>query len=118
MSVFPSNSLLIKSRADAGSVAAQRSLLADRVGTLEDPVLPGAQAPEDLALEGFRSGESQVRLHPGQGVGGKAHPLLERDADLVVPVDVVEHDGDQTGLVGGLGVEVLAFCPNLCDSRE
>src|SRR5437868_1794129 len=41
-----SNSFGIEHRPLPGAVALERALLADRVGALEDPVLPGGQAPK------------------------------------------------------------------------
>ena|SRR5882724_756169 len=43
-----SNSRRIELRLLAGAIAAQRAFFADRVGALEDPVLPGGEAGEDL----------------------------------------------------------------------
>src|SRR5688572_9407296 len=57
---------VIEHRPLRSPVGRERALLPDRVGALEDPVLPGGQAAEDLGLERFRSGEAQARLHPGQ----------------------------------------------------
>src|SRR5262252_6411153 len=43
----------IEHRLLAGAVALERALLADRVGALEDPVLPGGEAGEDFRLHGL-----------------------------------------------------------------
>src|SRR6267142_1158495 len=99
------NSRHIELRLLAGAVAAQRALFADRVGTLEDPVLPRREAREDFRFHGLGSDEAQIGFHAGEAVGGKAGALLEEHADLVVPVDVVEREGDETKLFGLLGVE-------------
>ena len=40
------------------SVQRERALLSDGVRALEDPVLPGAQPPEDLAVAAFGPGET------------------------------------------------------------
>src|ERR671923_1623902 len=50
------------------AVRRQRALLADRVWTLEDPVLPRGQAAENFRLHCFRPGEPEIRFHPGQRV--------------------------------------------------
>src|SRR5690242_9496877 len=70
----------------------QRTLGADGVRALEDPVLPRGQAGEDLALERLRSREAEVRLHPGERVGRESVAFLDGDADLVVPVEVVRSE--------------------------
>src|ERR1700685_292502 len=72
-----SHSRHIELRLLAGSVAAQRAGLADRVGALEDPVLPRGQAGEDFRFHGLGTGEAQIRFHAGEAVGRKARALLE-----------------------------------------
>ena len=91
-----------------GSETAQRALGPDRVRALEDPVLPGRQAGEDLGLHGLRSDEAEVRLHAGQRVGREAVALLEQQSYLVVPVEVVGRERDELGLDRLGGVEVVA----------
>src|SRR5690606_7049186 len=101
-------------RLHARAVAAQGAVLADRVGPLEDPVLPRRQAAEYLAFHGLRAHAAQVRLHAGQGIGREAGALLEVDPHLVVPVDLVVRGGDETEFLAGGGVEHLAdalACP-------
>jgi len=93
------------------AVESQRAPLADGVGTLEDPVLPGGEPAEDLAVAVFGAGEAQVGLHSGQSVGRQAATLLDRDPHLVLVVDVVGDDGDQPRLVRILGLESPRF-PN------
>src|SRR4051812_38603056 len=83
----------------SGAVPAQRTVRSGGVGTLEDPVLPGGEAAEDLRLAGLRSGEAEVGLHAGEGVGREAGPLLDGEADLVLPVDVVRRRGDEPELL-------------------
>ena len=56
----------------------------------------------------LRPAEAQIRLQAGEAVGREARALLEEDADLVLPVDVVEREGDETELFRRLGVERLA----------
>src|ERR1039457_7573488 len=84
----------------AGAVALARPFLADRVGALENPVLPRAQPGEDFRFHGLRSGKAQIGFEPGQAVGRKARALFEEDAHLVVPVDVVEREGDEKEPLG------------------
>src|SRR5262245_31958380 len=98
----------IERRLLAGAVAPERALLADRVGALEDPVLPGGEAGEDLRLHGFGAAEAQIGLEPGEAVGREARALLQEHADLVLPVDVVEREGDEALPRGRFGVERLA----------
>src|SRR5258707_14973512 len=92
----------------ARAVELQRALRSGRVGTLEDPVLPGREAREDLGLHRLGAGEAQVGFHADQPVGREAGALLDRETDLVLPVDVVGREGDEAELVGGLGVDRLA----------
>src|SRR5690348_15156270 len=66
------NPLRVERRLLPGPVLPQRPVLADRVGPLEDPVLPRGQPREDLRLHGLRPGEAQVRLHAGERVGREA----------------------------------------------
>src|SRR5450755_4082248 len=103
-----SDSLPVVVRSLAGAVAAQRTLRPGRVGPLEDPVLPGGESPEDLRLVVFGTGEAEVGFHSGQRVGGEASPLLDDQAHLVGPVEVVGRFGDQAEARGvGCG-QVLA----------
>src|SRR4051794_14825374 len=60
--VHISGSFPVELRPPLLPVHLQRALLADGIRTLEDPVLPGGEAAEDLRLERFGPGESQVRL--------------------------------------------------------
>src|ERR1700723_1322374 len=55
-----SNPRRIELRLLAGAVAAQRALLADRIGALEDPVLPGGKARKDFGFHGLGPDETQV----------------------------------------------------------
>src|SRR5712672_806882 len=66
--ILLSNSRHIELRLLAGAVAPQRAVLADRVGTLEDPVLPGGQPREDFRFHRFRTGETQIGFHSGEAV--------------------------------------------------
>src|ERR1700674_801173 len=91
----PSHSLRIEPRLHAGAVALERAFGAGRVGSLEDPGLPGRETAEDLRLHGLRAGEAQVRLDAGEAVGREGRALLEKDAHLVGPVDVVERRRDE-----------------------
>src|SRR6266567_8929637 len=86
----------IELRLLAGAVTPQRAVLADRVGALEDPVLPRGQTREDFRFHRLGSDEAQIRFHAGEAVGREAGALLQEYADLVVPVDVVEREGDET----------------------
>src|ERR1700716_4139595 len=95
----------IKYRFLACAVALERALLADRVGTLEDPVLPGGEAGEYLGFHGLGAAEAQVGFEPGEAVGRKARALLQEHANLVLPIDVVERKGDEPQLLRRLPVE-------------
>src|SRR6516225_5131637 len=83
----------VENRLLAGTVTTQRPLLADRIGTLKDPILPRRQSRKNLAFHGFRPAETQIRFKAREAVGREATALLEEDADLVIPIDVVEREG-------------------------
>ena len=83
-------------------------MLADRVGALEDPVLPRGQAREDFRFHGFGSDETQVGFHAGQAVRREAGALLEEHPDLVIPVDIVERESNEAELLGLACIERLA----------
>src|ERR1039458_9585001 len=95
----------IELRLLAGAVALERAVLADRVGALEDPVLPRRQAREDLRFHGLGPDEAQIGFHAGEAVGRETGALLEEHPDLVIPVDIVERKGDEAERLGFLGVE-------------
>jgi hypothetical protein len=98
----------IEHRFLAGAVALERALLADRVRSLEDPVLPGGQPREDLRFHRLGAAEAQVGFKPSQSIGREARALLEENADFVLPVDVVEREGHQAEFLRRLCVERLA----------
>src|SRR6186997_1868637 len=91
-----------------GAVAAERAFLADRVRPLEDPVLPCGQPCEYFRFHRLRSAEAQVRFEAGEPVRREARALFEEDADLVVPIDVVESEGDEAELFGGFCIQHFA----------
>src|SRR5215831_9341416 len=101
-----SNSGFVEGRFAAGAVKAQGAFLADRVRSLEDPILPGGQPRKDLCLHGLRAAEAKIGFHAGQGVGGKARALLEEEPDLILPVDVIEREGHEAEFLRLLGVEL------------
>src|SRR5436190_12826899 len=104
----PSNSVRIEVRLHASAVAFQRAFGAGGVGALEDPVLPGGEAAEDLRLHRLGAGKAQVGLHAGETVGGEGSALLQKDAHLVLPIDVIERRGDEAEALAVLGFERLA----------
>src|SRR5437879_10397002 len=89
----------------SGTVDLQCTLFADGVRAVEDPVLPRGEAPEDARRHGLRPGEAQACLHRGERVGREARALLDRQADLVFPVDVVGRGGDKAELERLLRIE-------------
>src|SRR6266700_4607933 len=100
----------VERRLLAGAVALERALFADGVGALENPVLPRGEAGEDFRFHGLGAAEAQIGFEPRQAVGGKACALLQKHADLVLPVDVVEREGDETESLRRFGIEHLADC--------
>src|SRR5262245_40430857 len=105
-----SNSPRIECRLLTGAVALECAVLADGVGSLEDPVLPGGKSGEDFRFHRLRAAEAQIRLEAGEAVGRKARAFLEEHANLVFPIDVVEREGNETELLSRLRVEHLAHC--------
>src|SRR5580692_6998932 len=79
----------------AAAIAAERAGFADRIGALEDPVLPRGQAAENLGLHGLGAAEPQIGLEPGEAVRREARALLQEDTDLVLPVELVEGECDE-----------------------
>src|SRR6478672_4561479 len=106
-SLFASSldSLRIELGLHAAAVALQRALGTGRVGALEDPVLPGREPAEDARLHRLRTGEAQVRLHAGEAVGGEGGALLQEDAHLIGPVDMVERSSDEAEALARLRLE-------------
>src|SRR5688500_5944393 len=64
----------VEFRSRLRAVRGERALLADRVRTLEDPVLPCREAPEDLRLHRLGTWESEIGLHAGERVGRERGP--------------------------------------------
>src|ERR671919_1833887 len=79
------------------SVEGEGALLAHRVRSLEDPVLPRGEPAEDLRLQRLRPGEAEVGLHTGERVRRDRRALLQGYADLVVPVQGVGREGGESG---------------------
>ncbi len=98
---------VLKTRGNPEEALKLDALLADRIGPLEDPVLPRGEPAEDASGHRFRAGEAQAGFHPGQRVGAQARALLERDADFVLPVDLIRRRGDQAELSGTPGIQHL-----------
>src|SRR5215813_12706005 len=103
-----SNSCHVEPRLLTASVAPQCAVLADRIGPLENPVLPGGQARKNFRFHGLRPGEAQISFHAGERVRRETRALLAEHADLVVPVDVVEREGDEPELLGLFRLNVFA----------
>ena len=59
----------IEHRLLAGAVALERAVLADGVGTLENPVLPCGQPREDFRFHRLRSGKAQIGFEAGERIG-------------------------------------------------
>src|SRR4029078_5818430 len=91
------HSLPVEFGARAAAEELQRAVLADRVRTLEKPVLPCRQTTEQAGMHRLGSGKAQARLHAGERIGRKAGAFLERQPDLVVPVQGVPRDSSHSG---------------------
>src|SRR5215510_15111349 len=83
-------------RLAAGPEHLQRALLADRIRSVEDPVLPRRQSAEDARLHRLDATETQIGLHARQGVGRQAGALFDRDAHFLVPIEIVGRKGHKT----------------------
>src|ERR1700755_2551760 len=94
-----SNSARVEGRLLSGAVALERAFLADGIGTLEDPILPSGQPREDFRFHGLGTAEAQIGFEPGEPVGREACALLQEHADLVLPVDIVEREGDKAEIL-------------------
>src|SRR5437867_6822128 len=92
---WPSDPFPIESRLVAGAEHLQRAGFAHRVRANENPVLPRGKAAEDACFHRLDDAEAKVGFHAGQRVGREAGALLERDADLVVPVELVGRGSDE-----------------------
>src|SRR5215831_19436932 len=103
-----SDALEVEASLLAGAVDLERTLLADRVRALEDPVLPRRQATEHTRREVLAGAETQVRFEARERVGRHRGAFLDRDAHFVVPVDVIGRRGDETERERGVGVERTA----------
>src|SRR5207247_7626200 len=93
------------------------AVLANRVGASENPVLPSGKPAEDARLHAFLAREAEIRFHAGERVGREARALLDRDAHLLVPVEIVGREGDQAQFGGALGVELPADALARCLDR-
>src|ERR1700704_431543 len=105
---FASHPRHIELRLLAGAVTPERAGLADRVGALKNPVLPRRQPREDFRFHGFGADEAQIGFHAGEAVRRERGALLEKHPDLIVPVDVVEREGNEADRFGSFRVERLA----------
>src|SRR5690606_2210850 len=90
------------------AVEGERARLARGVRPDEAPVLPGGEPAEDLRFHRLGTNEPEVCLHARERVGAHGRPLLDRQADLLVPVELVGGEGDQPRLQRLLRVEAAA----------
>src|ERR1700686_5120267 len=104
----PLHPLRVEARPETGAVALQGALLARGVRALKNPVLPDAEPAENPRLHRLRAGKAQIGFEPGQRAPRKARPLLEREADFVVPINLVIIRRDEAERLGLLGRERLA----------
>src|SRR6266498_4226946 len=93
-----SDAVPVESRLVAGAEYLQRAGLAHGIRAAENPVLPRGKAAEDARFHRLDDAEAQVRFHAGQRVGRQAGALLERDPDLLGPVELVGGGGDEAEL--------------------
>ena len=99
----------------AGVVKFQRTRLSNSIWALENPILPGAEAGEYFGFHGFGTDETERGFHAGQGVRGEACPLLNGQADFILPIDITGGKGHQPQIIGRLGIQILAdFGLHIC----
>src|SRR3954451_2119405 len=84
-----SNALPVEASLVPGAEGLQRARLARRIRPHEDPVLPGGEPSEDPRLHRLAAAQPKIGFHAGERVRGKARAFLQRDADLVIPVELV-----------------------------
>src|ERR1700761_6254470 len=96
---------------DTGPVTFKRPRLADRIGALENPILPSGQAAEDAGFHGFGANETQIGLQARQRVGRERGALFKDQAHLVIPVNVVIGKCYKTVLFRAVGIERLTDQP-------
>src|SRR6516165_4671575 len=96
----------VELRLFALAVQLERPLVAHRVRTAEDPVLPGAEATEDPTLHRL-PGEAEIRFHARERVRRERGALLDRDPNLVAPVDLIGRRCDEPELQRWLRPERL-----------
>src|ERR1700735_1651268 len=102
------HSIPVKRGLFALAVNLERALVADRIGALENPVLPSGEAAEDPRGQSLGAVEAQVRLQRSQGVRTHGRAFLDRDADFLRPVDVVRNARGEAKGEGGVRGERLA----------
>src|SRR6516164_6853602 len=110
-------SFAVETRPTTAAVSLQGAVLANRVGPGKDPILPGRQTAEDLGRDSLAAGKAQIRLHSGQCIGGEACTLLERQPDLVLPVELVWGKGHQAETECGGSVQRCPGMPFECCGR-
>src|SRR2546422_8981575 len=74
------------------------SVLADRVRPAEDPVLPGGEPAENTRRHALAAAEAQILFEARQRIGRERGALLDGDAQLVVPVDLIRGPSDEPQL--------------------
>src|SRR3954465_12123564 len=91
----PLNAFPVELGLGSRTVDLKSALLTDGVRAVEDPVLPRGESPEDARQHSLGPGEAQARLHRGERIRREARALLDRETDLVFPVDVVRGPGNE-----------------------
>src|SRR5205814_9896599 len=81
----------------------ERTRFAHGVRANENPVLPRRKSAEYAGFHRLHGAKAKVGLHAGQRVGREAGALLERDPDLIVPVELVRWRCDEAELDGFAG---------------
>src|SRR5260370_14287712 len=103
-SVPVSHSCRIELRLLAGAVTFERARVANRIGPLENPVLPSGETREYFRFHGLRPGETQIGFQSAQGIGRKTRAFLQEHADLILPIDVIERDSYETQILPRLRI--------------
>src|SRR5690606_34803276 len=90
------------------AVQTEPALLARCSGTVEDPVLRGAEAAENAGFHGFARSGAQVGFKGGEGIWRQCTALFKRQTYFIVPIQAVQGVRDQAGLFSLLRGSPLA----------
>ena len=108
----------IESRLGPGAEQLERAVFAHGIGANENPVLPGRETSEDFRLQGLAPANRRFASRPVNASGDSAGALLDRESNLVFPVEFVGRGRDEPEFNAWSGPSGLPFafarsCDNL-----